>query len=297
MLGWRLVLGPVLILAIIGLFKLDLVAGPSAPVLMALACGLVVRSTWELVQLQRVRFEPNFRLLTSAGLAIVCANWFAAPAISGSDAIASAARLGPPFIVYGLAVMALLLSGLARYRAPGKTVETLGAELVTLSYLTVFISLTVQLRWIKGGSLDYLPLGSLIVATKCGDTAAYFTGRFFGKTKLSPLISPGKTRAGAVGALCGAAAGSWGWIEWGSGWIGSVRPGAWHWAVLFGLIVGLTGLVGDLAESLLKRDLGAKDSAPLLPGFGGLLDLLDSVIFAGPVAYLLWLILPLTQPA
>jgi phosphatidate cytidylyltransferase len=297
MLGWRLVLGPVLILALVGLFKLDLLAGPAAPVLMALACCLALRSTWELVQLLRVRFEPNFRLLASAGLAVVSANWWTAADLPGAGALSSAGRLGPPFIVYALAVMGLFVSGLVRFRAPGKAVETLGAELVTLSYIAVFISLTVQLRWISGGHLDYLPLASLIVATKCGDTAAYFTGRLLGKTKLSPLISPGKTRAGAVGALCGAAAGSWAAIEWGAAWLGSVRVGTWYWSVLFGLIVGLTGLVGDLAESVLKRDLGKKDSAPLLPGFGGLLDLLDSVIFAGPVAYLLWLILPLTQPA
>jgi phosphatidate cytidylyltransferase len=54
-------------------------------------------------------------------------------------------------------------------------------------------------------------------------------------------------------------------------------------------------IVGDLAESLIKRDVGRKDSAPLLPGFGGLLDLLDSVIFVGPAAYLLWLVLPLPR--
>ncbi len=62
-----------------------------------------------------------------------------------------------------------------------------------------------------------------------------------------------------------------------------------------GLILGLVGLIGDLAESLIKRDVGQKDSAPLLPGFGGLLDLLDSIIFTAPVAYVPWLILPLSE--
>jgi phosphatidate cytidylyltransferase len=63
--------------------------------------------------------------------------------------------------------------------------------------------------------------------------------------------------------------------------------------VCYGLIIGLVGLVGDLCESLIKRDVGRKDSAALMPGFGGLLDLLDSILYAGPVAYVLWRTLPL----
>jgi len=59
------------------------------------------------------------------------------------------------------------------------------------------------------------------------------------------------------------------------------------------VVIGFEGLVGDLCESLIKRDVGQKDSAPLLPGFGGLLDILDSVIYAAPAAYVLWLLLPL----
>ena len=195
-------------------------------------------------------------------------------------------------LAFALAVMALFVAGLARYSAPGKTVETLGADLLILSYVAVFVSLTVQLRWVGNGSLGYLPLASLVIATKCGDTSAYFAGRLLGKTKLSPLISPGKTWAGAVGAFVGAAAGSWAWFHFVTGWLANAEPGPWYWAVLYGLILGIVGLVGDLAESLIKRDVGQKDSAPLLPGFGGLLDLLDSVIFTGPVAYLLWLVLP-----
>ena len=62
---------------------------------------------------------------------------------------------------------------------------------------------------------------------------------------------------------------------------------------MFGLVIGVVGLGGDLCESLIKRDMGHKDSAELMPGFGGLLDLLDSILFAGPAAYVLWLILPL----
>jgi phosphatidate cytidylyltransferase len=71
----------------------------------------------------------------------------------------------------------------------------------------------------------------------------------------------------------------------------TVPPG---WAMLlYGLMIGLAGLVGDLCESLIKRDVGKKDSGALLPGFGGLLDLLDSILFPGPLAFVLWLLLPL----
>ncbi|HEY4262892.1 MAG TPA: phosphatidate cytidylyltransferase, partial [Schlesneria sp.] len=70
-------------------------------------------------------------------------------------------------------------------------------------------------------------------------------------------------------------------------------PPDWLSSSVYGLILGVTGLIGDLSESLIKRDVGKKDSARLLPGFGGLLDLIDSVLYAGPVAYVLWKALPL----
>jgi phosphatidate cytidylyltransferase len=295
MLAWRLFLAPILIGVVIGLFAADAWCGEKAPLLWLLACFLTWRSTWELAQLLAARFEPNYPLVAGTALAVVSANWIIPLSAPASASATFAARLGPVMLVYAVAVMALFTSGMARYRAPGKTIETLGAELVALSYVAVFVSLTVQLRWVGPTPPGYLPLGSLIVAVKCGDTCAYFAGRAFGRTKLSPLISPGKTRAGAVGAVIGSAAGSWAWLFWGTNWLTDAQPGPWYWAVLYGLVVGAVGLVGDLAESLLKRDVGAKDSAPLLPGFGGLLDLLDSVIFTGPVGYLLWLVLPLTM--
>src|SRR5260221_9761691 len=239
MLGWRLLLGPILILALIGLFALDAYCGPTAPVLWVLACLLTWRSTWELSQLLRTRCAPKFRVCVVAALAIVSANWFGPLTIAANPAVPLAGSLGPTLLVFALAVMALFVSGLARYSAPGRTVETLGGELLMLSYVAVFVSLTVQLRWIDGGRLGYLPLASLVVATKCGDTAAYFAGRRFGKTKLSPLISPGKTRAGAVGAFIGAAAGSWAWFHFATGWLSDGQPGPWYWTVVYGLILGV----------------------------------------------------------
>ena len=105
-------------------------------------------------------------------------------------------------------------------------------------------------------------LGSLIVAAKCGDTGAYTFGRLFGRRKMSPLLSPGKTWAGAVGAVVVGGLGAWAWLQYaprlfGGSWTG----GDWLVCVLYGVIVAIAGLVGDLCESLIKRDLGKKDAA------------------------------------
>lgn len=299
MLHWRLIFGPILIAALIGILALDTRAGPTAPYLAGLAVLLGVRSAWELVHLLRARsFEPALWLVAACSVAIITANWvpriWPAASAASADALGRMSDLGPAMLAYSLSVMLVFFYGAVRYRAPGRSMETIGAELLILSYIGVFLSLTAQLRWVGGEALGYLPLGSLIVATKCGDIFAYTFGRLFGKRKLVPRLSPGKTWAGAWGALAGAAAGSWLWFHWGTPWLAPGHTaGDWPWAVLYGVIIGLLGLIGDLCESLIKRDVGQKDAAALLPGFGGLLDLLDSILFAAPAAYLLWLVLPL----
>jgi phosphatidate cytidylyltransferase len=149
------------------------------------------------------------------------------------------------------------------------------------------------LRWVQGAGAGYYVLASMVIATKMGDVGAYTLGRLFGKRKMAPHLSPGKTWAGFVGALAGGALGAWTWLTFGSGLFTSVSaaPPAW-WSLMYGLVLGLVGLIGDLCESLIKRDMGQKDAAVLMPGFGGLLDLLDSILFAGPVAYSLWACVP-----
>src|SRR5207249_1492180 len=116
-------------------------------------------------------------------------------ALHGGHALGA---LGPAMLVLSLSIVALLIGGGLRYRAPGTSMETLGAELLVLCYVGVLTSVTAQLRWVAGDETGYLALGSLVVVTKCGDTVAYTFGRLFGRRKMAPLLSPGKTWMGAV---------------------------------------------------------------------------------------------------
>ena len=132
---------------------------------------------------------------------------------------------------------------------------------------------------------------SWIIVVKMGDTGAYAVGRLIGRHKMAPSISPGKTIEGALGALVFACLGSWLTFRWIVPLFaaeGSPAPALWYGWLLFGVLVGGAGILGDLAESLLKRDVGVKDSSTWMPGFGGVLDILDSLLLSAPVAWFCW---------
>jgi phosphatidate cytidylyltransferase len=116
------------------------------------------------------------------------------------------------------------------------------------------------------------------------DTGGYVAGVFFGRHPMAPTVSPKKSWEGLAGSLTGAAAG-------GSVLMVLMFHLPWWHGALFGLGISAAAVLGDLAESLLKRDLGVKDMSHLLPGHGGLMDRLDSVLFAVPTAYVLLLLL------
>lgn len=292
MLAWRLFLGPILIALLALIFYFDARAGVRAPYLWGMCVLLALRSSWEMIQLLRTRsFQPQGLLVMLCSAAVVSANWFWPHAADVPSTAASIAGLGPAMLTYALCSTLFFVSGAMRYASPGTSMETLGAELLTLTYIAVFTSLTAQLRWVAGDT--YLALGSLVMVTKCGDTMAYTFGHLFGRKKLAPLLSPGKTWMGALGAVVGGMLGAAAWFQWGTNvFAPALSPAGWERILVYGLVIAIVGMVGDLCESLIKRDLGKKDSAPLMPGFGGLLDLLDSVIFTGPIAYLLWLAWP-----
>lgn len=122
----------------------------------------------------------------------------------------------------------------------------------------------------------------MIAAAKFTDMGAYITGSLIGKNKMAPHLSPAKTWEGFFGALGFAQLAAW------SVWALSGETLAWippmHVAIL-ALLIGLVAVAGDLAESVLKRSLEVKDSGKLMPGIGGILDLIDSLCFAAPVTY------------
>ena len=295
MLGWRIAISAVLIPVLLGLFYLDHHSGAGAVWLLGLVVVLALRGAWELAQLLETRsFRPAWWLAGLCAAGVAAASWISPPAGVPAAAELRLDTLGPLGGMVTASVLVLLLSGMVRYREPGSSTETLGSELLIVCYAGLLLGVTAQLRWVAGAEAGYLVLGSVVICAKCGDIGGYAIGRLFGRTKLVPRLSPGKTRAGGVGALAAAAVAGWTWLQFatprfGSGW----QPPEAGWSLLYGGLIGLAGLVGDLAESLLKRDLEAKDSAALFPGFGGLLDLLDSILFAGPVAWLLWQVFPL----
>ena len=124
----------------------------------------------------------------------------------------------------------------------------------------------------------------LILLSKCGDIGGYLGGTFFGRHRIMPRVSPKKSWEGAIGGLLltfGAA------FLFDALWPGIFSGLAGLSLLLFALAVNVATLMGDFAESMLKRSVGTKDSAALLPTFGGALDIVDSLVFAVPVAYLL----------
>jgi phosphatidate cytidylyltransferase len=142
-------------------------------------------------------------------------------------------------------------------------------------------------RFAGGGLLLLLPL----LLTWATDIGAYAAGRSLGTRKLMPSISPGKTVAGAVGGLLASVFVAWLYLRYVLRPATSLdlRRGGW---LLFGAVVSVAAQTGDLFESLLKREAGVKDSSHIIPGHGGVLDRLDSLLFVLPVAYVLlgWLL-------
>ncbi|MFG2649624.1 phosphatidate cytidylyltransferase [Streptomyces sp. NPDC048436] len=125
---------------------------------------------------------------------------------------------------------------------------------------------------------------TFLLLTVVSDTGAYAIGWRFGKHKLAPRISPGKTREGLVGAVTFAMAAGALCMEF------LIDGGAWWQGLLIGLAVAASATLGDLGESMIKRDLGIKDMGTLLPGHGGIMDRLDSLLPTAPVVWLLLVI-------
>lgn len=188
--------------------------------------------------------------------------------------VLGAGRVLPPLLIACVMLVALAL--LARKRDLERAGRDMAVCLSSLLYIPLLASLWPQIKHHFGPGWLFVTLAIAFLS----DTGAYAFGRLWGKHKLYPAVSPGKTWEGAVGGLVGANLAT---IGFGS--LLLVPELSLGKAVALGVLGSLAGQVGDLFESMLKRSHGVKDSGSLLPGHGGMLDRVDALLFVGPVVY------------
>lgn len=179
-------------------------------------------------------------------------------------------------------LMALIVSQTFRFRADfAKMLTGVGVTLLGVVYVAFLGGFLVATRmgFDQRPNLSTHLLGYFFLVIFASDTGAYFTGRALGRNKLAPSISPGKTYEGLVGGLVAAAAAA-ALATW---WFFPELP--YVWSIPLAIVLSAVGVLGDLAESAMKRGAGAKDAASILPGHGGFLDRLDSLLFGAPILY------------
>ena len=200
-------------------------------------------------------------------------------AVTGAGVLAACAAVGGGFIPVEVVLMSasIALASLAVASGqPGPAIlRDTAASMLPIVYIGLPLGALAAVRAIGGREALLL----LIVTIVVSDSAQYYTGRAFGRRPLAPSISPKKTVEGAIGGLV-------------FGTAAMVAGGLWIFPGADLLLLGLAsasiaalGMVGDLFESLLKRSAGVKDSSHLIPGHGGVLDRIDSWLFAAPVFY------------
>lgn len=286
MLVWRLILGTVFIGGIAALCWADYHAPVPGMWLLPLAMALSLLISNELLTMMSAAgLKPAVWPVYLGNLAMVAANWNSR---AGGLAAGQSAFDGPA-IAFVIALLAVFVVEMVRYREPGESTIRLATAALAISYTGWLLTFLVRLRLIGGNHSGMAALITLIIVVKMCDTGAYTVGRLIGRHKMTPRLSGGKTIEGLFGGLAFACFGAWCAFHWLLPAVGgkAATQANYAWGV-YGLIVGLAGVLGDLAESLLKRDLKCKDSSTWMPGFGGVLDVLDSLLFAAPVAYLMW---------
>ncbi len=270
MLKWRLISAAIMVpLVVYGVLRL------STQTFAALLAAILLAGAWEWSRLVPLATYPLRILYCAAILGLLALAWLVGPADLVIYLLAAAACWWL-FALYWLTHP----QHCATVSAPCITLKLLAGVLVSLPPWTALVVL--HARGEDGPLLTLL----LLVMVWLADSGAYFAGRRWGRHKLAPLISPGKTREGVYGGLCASLlfAGVAGWLY--------SHAAAWTLSfVLVALPAMLFSVVGDLLESLMKRQTGIKDSGSIIPGHGGILDRIDSLVAAAPVflAGLLWL--------
>lgn len=236
---------------------------PSWPYFLALLAVVAVLAMWEFHRMYRV----------PASLSV--------PGIVIGTAFFYLSCRYPEYFVHGVLISMFLLLALRLFlaSAPAGCMSEVGPVALGFFYIAFFLSFQWLLVSGENG-LKYIFL--LYISVWLADSMAYYIGTYLGRHKLYPAVSPKKTVEGAFGSLAGGALGA---IIMNN--ISDIPDLSGAGAIAIGTMLGIAALVGDLIESMFKRDAGVKDSSNFIPGHGGMLDKIDGFLVAGPVLYLI----------
>lgn len=279
MLKHRLIFGSLMTALFSGLVLLDgwfdgsLTASPTddkqvqATLIALLVGGAAGLGGLELARLAASKGLVVLNPLCAVGLVLVSTSWWGSRLID------------VPLVMYLSIATALTLAGMMVWQQVRFGVEGVlancGVSSFALLYLGLLGAFILGIR-VDGGPLAFL---TFVFVVKSSDIGAYTFGRLFGRHKLAPRVSPGKTWEGLAGAVVVA-----GGVSLAFALVSGIM-GVWI-ALVFGATMAVVGQLSDLSESMLKRDAQQKDSSNRVPGFGGILDVIDSPLFAAPCAYL-----------
>jgi phosphatidate cytidylyltransferase len=232
---------------------------------------------------------PSFRVLgVLGGSALISAAFFSIQRISASgDSVELSTVLKTYdwewFVLFGIVVVISIRQFPQKHN--DRPLATIACTLLGVLYVPFLFNFITKLVFAWGIETGRLLVLYLVVAVKSSDVGAFLVGSAVGRHKLLARISPGKTWEGCTGGIICSMLASW-LFGYASGYQIGVIPVGGVKIVLLGAILGFAGIWGDLVESLIKRAAHAKDSGSLIPGIGGILDVLDSLLLAAPALYI-----------
>jgi phosphatidate cytidylyltransferase len=299
MLRTRLFFGLSMVAGLLLALCVDEWLAPWYPFWFVLSGFVLVAAAQELTGLlEATSARPSRNSVIGGVLALLVANWVARVAVDGDVRASLSAllhepaqpldALAYPFLGFVAVFMVSFVVQSLQFETPGQTMAKIAGTVLAVAYVGLLGSFLIQMRWFDGRHQGILAVVFLVATAKGADTGAYTVGRLAGRHKLWPKLSPHKTIEGAVGGLFfGVVAALV--VAAIARQVLRVPTLGWTIAAGYGLLVGAVAQLGDLMESMIKRDCERKDASTAVPGFGGVLDVVDSLLFAAPVAYMVWL--------
>jgi phosphatidate cytidylyltransferase len=300
MLSTRLIVGLSMVGFLLFVLGADEWFAPWFPFWFLISLTVTGLSALELVGLLNLTSaKPSGNTVFGGTLALVIANWvphitarmLQLPHTEGRlpyDPLAPINALAWPLLTFVAVLMFSFIAQSAQFQEPGRTMASISGTVLAVAYVGLLGSFVIQLRWLDGRFHGLFPLVYLVTVAKGSDTGAYTLGRLAGRHKLWPRLSPNKTIEGAVGGLVFGVLGAL-IISGIARFVLNVPALGFGLSVVYGRVVSAAAQLGDLMESMIKRDCERKDASETVPGFGGVLDIMDSLLFAGPAAFAFWM--------